>query len=84
VGSALDALFTLLYIANGGGEANPVMAFVLTHGNTVFVWFKMGITCIGMWILSVLQQFPLTLVVLQILTLVYIGIMGLHAMLLLS
>ena len=24
--SALDALFTLLFIANGGGEANPVMA----------------------------------------------------------
>ena len=82
MGSALDALCTLVYVSNGGGEANPFMAFALTYGSATFVWLKMGITCLGTWVLSILQQFPLALVVLHILTLIYVGIMGLHAVLL--
>jgi hypothetical protein len=83
MGSALDALCTLVHVSNGGGEANPFMAFALTYGSATFVWLKMGITCLGTWVLSILQQFPLAVVVLHILTLVYVGIMGLHAVLLL-
>lgn len=78
-GSAFDALFTLVHVSNGGGEANPVMAFAMAYGNALFVGLKMSITCAGAWALSVLQQFPLAMLVLQIVTLVYIGIMGLHA-----
>jgi hypothetical protein len=83
MGSALDALCTLVHVSNGGGEANPFMAHALTYGSATFVWLKMGITCLGTWVHSILQQFPLAVVVLHILTLVYVGIMGLHAVLLL-
>lgn len=82
--SALDALFTLIYISNGGGEANPVMSLALTYGTSTFVNLKMGITCFGVWTLSVFQYVPLAGLVLLCLTLIYLGIMGLHAILLLS
>ena len=80
--SALDALFTLIYISNGGAEANPVMALALTYGTSTFVNLKMGITCLGVWMLSAFQYVPLASLVLQSLTLIYLGIMGLHAILL--
>jgi hypothetical protein len=80
--SALDALLTLLYMANGGGEANPLMALALNYGDATFVSLKMSVTCVGTWLLSVLQQFPLAYIVLYGVTLMYLGIMGIHAMLL--
>jgi uncharacterized protein DUF5658 len=77
--SAVDALLTLLYIANGGGEANPVMALAITYGHGTFVGLKMSVTGLGSWTLSVLQQFPLAYLVLHILTAIYLVIMGMHA-----
>lgn len=82
--SALDAFFTLLYITNGGREANPVMAFALTYGNVTFVILKMGVTCIGVWLLGVFQHFPMAYTFLKGLVLMYLVIMGLHTMLLFS
>lgn len=79
VSSACDALLTLLHIANGGGEANPVMALAMTYGDSMFVGLKMSVTCLGSWALSVLQQFPLAYLVLHLLTAIYVVIMGMHA-----
>ena len=82
--SALDAFFTLLYIANGGSEANPVMALALEYGNDVFVGVKMGVTCLGVWLLSAFQFFPLAYLILQGLALMYMVVMAIHAVLLFS
>jgi len=82
--SACDALLTLLHISNGGGEANPVMALALAYGSTTFVGLKMSMTCLGTWALSILQHVPLASIVLHILMLIYLGIMGMHAVILLS
>jgi hypothetical protein len=40
---------------------------------------KMSVTCLGSWVLSVLQQFPLAYLVLHALTAIYLVIMGMHA-----
>jgi hypothetical protein len=51
--SALDALFTLLYIQQGGSEANPIMALALNYGITAFVGLKMGLTGLGALLLAI-------------------------------
>lgn len=80
VASALDALLTLIYISNGGGEANPFMDMALSQGNFTFVVIKMGLTCIGAWALGVLQQFPLANRLLNGLALMYAALIGLHVL----
>ncbi len=40
ISSALDALFTLLHIAEGGGEANPYAALLMSYGDITFVSLK--------------------------------------------
>ena len=60
--SAVDALLTLLHIANGGGEANPVMALAINHGHSTFINLKISVTCLGSW--DWRQQFPLAYLVL--------------------
>ncbi|GIX45897.1 MAG: hypothetical protein KatS3mg131_0108 [Candidatus Tectimicrobiota bacterium] len=77
--SASDALLTLLHLGNGGGEANPLMAFTLNYGHTTFVGLKMAVTCLGAWVLGALQQFVLARFVLYFLIVVYTVIMGMHA-----
>ena len=59
VGSLLDALLTLLYLEDGGGEANPLMRAALAYGPTVFVSLKLSITGVAVWLLSAHQQWPL-------------------------
>ena len=49
VSSLLDALLTLLYLEDGGGEANPVMHLALAYGPTVFVALKLSITGVAVW-----------------------------------
>ncbi len=78
--SALDALLTLVYISNGGGEANPFMDLALSQGNFLFVLIKMSLTCVGAWALSVLQQFPLANRLLNGLALMYAALIGLHVL----
>lgn len=79
--SALDALFTLLLISNGGGEANPYAALLIGYGDTTFVSVKMAITGAGAWVLAALQQFVLAYLALHSLMILYLGLMGLHAVL---
>lgn len=76
--SALDALLTLIYISNGGGEANPFMDMMLAHGNHTFVVVKMCLTCTGAWALSAMQLFPLANRLLHGLALMYVSLLGLH------
>jgi hypothetical protein len=59
VGSVLDAVLTLLHLADGGSEANPLMHLALAHGPNVFVTCKLSITGVVVWFLAVHQQFPL-------------------------
>ena len=82
--SALDALFTLIFISNGGGEANPFAALLMSYGDTTFVGVKMAITGAGAWVLAALQQFVSAYLALYGLMLLYLGLMGLHAILWLS
>jgi len=78
--SALDALLTLIFISNGGGEANPFMDQMLAHGNHTFVVVKMCLTCLGAWALSVMQLFPLANRLLYGLALMYATLLGLHVL----
>ena len=59
VGSVLDALLTLLYLQEGGSEANPLMDLTLAHSQTLFLALKIGITGPAVWFLAAHQQWPL-------------------------
>jgi hypothetical protein len=84
VGSVLDALFTLIFLGGGGDEANPVMALVLSHGHTPFVGLKMALTGLGAWFLAAHQNFPLAFKGLRVLAFGYLGLLLIHAAILLS
>ena len=45
--STADLILTLIYISLGGGEANPIMAAVLEHGEGAFVGVKFSVTALG-------------------------------------
>ncbi len=77
--SALDALFTLLYISNGGSEANPYAALLMSYSDTAFVSVKMAITGAGAWVLAALQHCLSAYLALHGLTLLYLGVLALHA-----
>jgi hypothetical protein len=82
--SVLDALCTLLFIQNGGGEANPFMAVMIDHGEAPFVGLKMALTGIGAWFLAAHQHFPLAFRGLHVLAAGYVGLLLIHAAILLS
>lgn len=82
--SALDALFTLLHLQQGGSEANPIMALVIDQGVTTFVGFKMALTGCGATVLAVYQQCWLSLRGLHVLSLVYAGLLVYHTVIFFS
>jgi hypothetical protein len=82
--SVLDAFFTLLFMQNGGHEANPLMAVVIEYGNTHFVGVKMTLTALGAWFLAAHQYFPLAFRGLHVLAAGYVGLLFIHAAILLS
>jgi len=82
--SVLDALLTLFFLQNGGSEANPFMSLVLSHGQTPFMGIKMALTGIGAWFLAAHQYFPMAYRGLLVLAGGYIGILLIHAVILLS
>jgi uncharacterized protein DUF5658 len=82
--SLLDALLTLLFIQNGGSEANPVMSAVLNFGQTPFIGIKMALTGLGAWLLVVHQYFPMAYRGLLVLAGSYMGVLLMHASILLS
>jgi hypothetical protein len=76
--SALDALFTLIHIQQGGFEANPVMAMALNQGISSFVGMKMALTGLGATLLAIHQNFWLGIRGLHTLALIYAGLLVYH------
>ncbi|MCZ6873796.1 MAG: DUF5658 family protein [bacterium] len=79
--SALDALFTLMHIEQGGTEANPIMAMALDFGPASFVRAKMGLTGFGAILLAGYERLWLGLVCLYLTAIVYAGLLLYHAVL---
>jgi hypothetical protein len=81
VGSILNALLTLRYLEDGGGEANPLMHLALAYGPTVFVALKLSITGVAVWLLAAHQQWPLAMRGLYGLALAYGAVLVYHLVL---
>lgn len=82
--SLLDAILTLVFIQNGGAEANPFMSFLLNLGQTAFIGIKMALTGFGAWLLVAHQYFPMAYRALLVLAGSYLGVLLVHAGILLS
>ena len=78
---ALDAIFTLVYIQNGGAEANPLMARVIEWGPQPFVWLKCGVTNLGLVVLCLHKNFRWVKAVVLSLLGVYTALLGYHLLL---
>ncbi len=81
--SAGDALLTMLWLDEGGAEANPLMAWTLRGGYGAFLAVKLLITGVGVWLLAIHQNFRVGLTGLGILAAGYVMLLGYHALLLL-
>jgi hypothetical protein len=57
--SVLEAFLTLRHLADGGGEANPLMHLVLAYSPRLFLALKLSITDVAAWWLAAHQQFSL-------------------------
>ena len=73
-----------MFLQRGGQEANPFMAFVLGYGHAPFVGLKMALTGISAWFLAAHYCFPRACRGLFGLAGGYLGLLFLHAVLLLS
>ena len=82
--SATDAVCTLLHIARGGSEVNPIMNWMLVQGVLAFLVAKALMTVFGVTFLAVHQNFRLTVPALYTLACGYVALMFFHAFLLLS
>lgn len=51
--SLLDALLTLVLLSEGASELNPIMLYYLSHGPTVFLLVKYGLTVLSVFIVVV-------------------------------
>ena len=58
--SLLDAMLTLILIAQGARELNPVMQFYLSHGPQVFLLVKYGLTAFSVIIIVLLKESLIT------------------------
>jgi uncharacterized protein DUF5658 len=79
-----DAGLTLHHLAQGGSEANMLMAWALSKGDTPFLGLKIGLTGVGVWCLAAHQQYTLARYGLYSLALVYGVLLSSHALLLLG
>lgn len=82
--SVLDAFLTLLFIQDGGQEANPLMAVLINNGEAQFVGIKMTLTGLGAWFLAAHEYFAMAYNGLHVLAVGYVGILLIHAAILLS
>jgi hypothetical protein len=79
--SILDALMTLLHLAHGGGEANPLMHFALAYSPSAFLILKLSLTGVAVWWLAAHQQWPLAVRALHGLALTYSTVLVYHLVL---
>lgn len=80
----MDAFSTLHIIAQGGGEANPLMAWMLERGDGWFVLTKVFTAIIGFLLLAVHRFFPIARALAVLLLAAYGGIVLYHTYLLLQ
>lgn len=76
---AVDAFFTLNIIAQGGTEANPVMATLLTYGDHTFMVVKMAVTALCLLATVIHINFKLYKVI--SVKKILVGILALYALL---
>lgn len=79
--SAIDAACTLVHIAGGGSEINPVMDWTLVHGIVVFLVVKALMTIVGVMFLAAHQHFRLSVPALYALACGYLCLMVFHGFL---
>ena len=58
--SLLDGLLTLILIAEGARELNPVMQYYLSHGPEVFLLIKYGLTALSVLIIVLVKETLIT------------------------
>ncbi|MFQ5750323.1 MAG: DUF5658 family protein [Planctomycetota bacterium] len=56
--NTLDSHFTLLYLARGGKEGNPVALFLLSRGLVTFLGVKAVGLGLGIALFGILKSFP--------------------------
>lgn len=81
--SALDALFTLMHVSEGGQEVNPYVGLLLTYGETTFVSLKMAVMGAGSWVLAALHHVLSAYLALHGLALTFMAVLGIHGVMLL-
>lgn len=54
--SLLDALLTLILIAQGATELNPVMKYCLSHGTQMFLLVKYSLTALSVMIIVIAKE----------------------------
>jgi hypothetical protein len=74
----LDAIFTLVYIQNGGAEANPVMAVMIEAGVFPFYAVKCGMTIVGILFLCLHKNFRMVKVLIGAVLVLYTALLGYH------
>jgi hypothetical protein len=72
---------TLLHLADGGSEANPLLALALTDGPALFLHLKLSLTGASVGLLAAHQQWPLAQCGLHGLTLGYGVVLAYHLIL---
>ncbi len=70
--STTDAALTLLHVAGGHGEANPLMNLALLNGTAAFLFTKGLLTVLGTVFLAVHQNFRVALAALHAIAVGYI------------
>lgn len=74
-----DAIYTLGYVQSGlAVEDNPLMADLLAHSPLAFVLGKLGLVCLGLFLLWRKRHQPLASCGLVVLFMVYYGILMVH------
>jgi hypothetical protein len=77
----LDALFTLIWVGEGGGEKNPLMDRLLQSGDQVFINVKFFISGLAFVVLVAHKNFKLARVGLWALFAIYVGVFLYHILL---
>lgn len=54
--SMLDAILTLFLVNRGAAELNPIMAYCLSLGPSVFILAKYALTCVSVLVLLILSN----------------------------
>jgi hypothetical protein len=76
---ALDAVFTLLHLQRGGGEANPIMDVLIREaGAQPFIVLKCVVTNIGLVVLCLHKNFRYVKPVIASLLAIYAGLFVYH------